>query len=270
MKQFQSKRIKLPLIIIAWGFMALLLILPIILVISQAASHGLGHYLQLLANLNTLRAFNLTVAATVISVGVNLILGLSAAWIIAFHDFPGKRLLNTLIDLPLSVSPVIVGLIFVLTFGRTGWLAPLVAHFNLQIIFAPPAIFLVTIFVTFPFVTRELVPVLIARGREEEQTAAFLGANFWQIFTQITLPAIKTPLAGGLVLASARAMGEFGAVAVVSGNIVGKTLTLPLLVQSLYNQFKFEDAFGVATILLASTFAIIYLKRILLKNSPTF
>ena len=261
MQLFQSKKIKWPLILITWGFMLMLLILPIALVVTQAFSSGLSHYLKVLANLNTLHAINLTVAATVVSVLVNLVIGVSAAWIIAFHDFPGKRLLNTLIDLPFSVSPVIAGLIFILTFSRTGWFYPVLQSLNIQVIFAPPAIFLATIFVTFPFVSRELIPVLEARGREEEQTAAFLGANLKDIFLQITLPAIKTPLLTGLVLATARAMGEFGAVAVVSGNIPGKTLTLPLLVSSLYDEFKFSDAFAVATILLVFTFLIVFLQR---------
>lgn len=265
MKLFQSRRIKWPLLIITWLFMGLLLILPIVLVFTQAFAAGWRHYLAVLGDLTTLHAINLSVAATVLSVGVNLILGLSAAWALAFYDFPGKKLLNTLIDLPLSVSPVIVGLIFILIFGRTGWCAPLLQHLNCQIIFAPPAIFIVTIFVTFPYIVRELVPFLMARGREEEQTAAFLGAHFWQIFRQITFPAIKVPLGTGLVLATARALGEFGAVAVVSGNIPDKTLTLPLLVQNLYNDFKFTDAFAIATVLLLTTFLIITLKRVLLQ-----
>ncbi|MFD1125081.1 sulfate ABC transporter permease [Lentilactobacillus raoultii] len=269
MSLFQAAKIKWPLILIAWSFMLIMLILPIVLVISQAFSNGLPHYLSVLGSLNTLHAINLTVAATVVSVGVNLVIGVCAAWVIAFHDFPGKRLLNTLIDLPFSVSPVVAGLIFILIFSRTGWFYPVLAKLNVQIIFAPPAIFLATIFVTFPFVARELIPVLEARGREEEQTAAFLGAHLKDIFFQITLPAIKTPLLTGLVLATARAMGEFGAVAVVSGNIPGKTLTLPLLVQSLYNQFKFPDAFAVATILLIMTFLIVFLQRFLTESSPT-
>mgnify|MGYP003365348921 CR=1 FL=1 len=261
---FQSKKIKWPLVLIAWGFMIILLILPIALVITQAFSTGFSHYLIVLASPNTLHAINLTIAATVVSVFVNLIIGVSAAWIIALNDFPGKRLLTKLIDIPFSVSPVIAGLIFILTFSRTGWFSPVLQSLNIQIIFAPPAIFLATIFVTFPFVARELIPVLEARGREEEQTAAFLGANLTDIFMQITFPAIKTPLLTGMVLATARAMGEFGAVAVVSGNIPGKTLTLPLLVQSLYDQFKFPDAFAVATILLIFTFLIVFLQRLLI------
>ncbi len=264
MSLFQSKLIKWPLIAITWLFMLVMLIIPIVLVLVQAFAKGVPHYLATLADLTTLHAINLTIAATAVSVFVNLIIGVSAAWVIAFHDFPGKRLLNTLIDLPFSVSPVIAGLIFILIFSRTGWFYPVLAALHIEIIFAPPAIFLATIFVTFPFITRELVPVLEARGRQEEQAAAFMGANLKTIFTQITFPAIKTPLLTGLVLATARAMGEFGAVAVVSGNLPNKTLTLPLLVQALYNQFKFPDAFAVATILLGFTFLIVYLQRILI------
>lgn len=268
MHLFQQRSIKWPLIIITWIIVLILLALPIILIFIQALSNGVGHYLHVLGSLMTLHAINLTITATLVSVLVNLIIGVSAAWIIAFHDFPGKRLLNTLIDLPLSVSPVIAGLIFILTFSRTSWFYPIATTLHLQILFAPPAIFLATIFVTFPFIARELIPVLEFRGRQEEQTAAFLGAKFEDIFLQITLPAIKKPLLTGIVLATARAMGEFGAVAVVSGNIPNKTLTLPLLVQLLYNQFKFADAFAIATILLLFTLIIEYVQASLLNPTP--
>lgn len=266
MQLLQTKKVKWALLAVTWTFIFIILILPLILVVSQAFAHGWRAYLTTVSSLVTLQAINLTVAATLISIGFNLVFGVSAAWLIAFYDFPGKRLLNALIDLPFSVSPVIAGLIFILTFGRGGWLAPLFDAIHIQIVFAPPAIFLTTIFVTFPFVAREVIPVLAAKGREEEQTAALLGANLSQIMRQITFPAIKTPLATGLVLATARALGEFGAVAVVSGNIRGKTLTLSLLVQTLYNDFKFNDAFAVATILLATTVLVVTLKRRVLRR----
>ncbi|MFD0897103.1 sulfate ABC transporter permease [Loigolactobacillus binensis] len=266
MQLLQAKKVKWLLLAIAWLFIFGILILPLALVVMQALALGWRTYLTTISSLVTLQAVNLTVAATVISLLFNLVFGISAAWLLTFYDFPGKHLLNALIDLPFSVSPVIVGLIFVLTFGQTGWLAPLFTTIKVQIIFAPPAIFLTTIFVTFPFVARELIPVLAAKGREEEQTAALLGASAWQILRQITFPALKAPLATGLVLATARALGEFGAVAVVSGSIRGKTLTLSLLVQTLYNNFKFKQAFVVATILLGSTLAVVILKRRLLRE----
>lgn len=220
MQLLQTKKVKWTLLVVTWTFIFIILILPLILVVSQAFAHGWRAYLTTVSSLVTLQAINLTVAATLISIGFNLVFGVSAAW-----------------------------------------LAPLFDAIHIQIVFAPPAIFLTTIFVTFPFVAREVIPVLEAKGREEEQTAALLGANLSQIMRQITFPAIKTPLATGLVLATARALGEFGAVAVVSGNIRGKTLTLSLLVQTLYNDFKFNDAFAVATILLATTVLVVTLKR---------
>ncbi len=266
MQLLQTKPIKWLLLVLAWLFIGIVLVLPVGLVLVQAFASGWHTYLTTISSLITLQAINLTVTATLISIVFNLVFGVSAAWLIAFYDFPGKRLLNALIDLPFSVSPVIAGLIFILTFGRGGWLAPLFSAIHVQIVFAPPAIFLTTVFVTFPFVAREVIPVLEAKGREEEQTAALLGASFSQILWQITFPAIKAPVAGGLVLATARALGEFGAVAVVSGNIQGKTLTLSLLVQNLYNDFKFNEAFAVATILLGSTILVVLLKQRLLKN----
>jgi sulfate transport system permease protein len=256
----QSKKMKVVLIAIVWLFVALMMVTPLIFVFTKAFQNGVGSYVKAITDVFTLAALKLTLEATVISVVFNTIFGISAAWVISFYDFKGKRLLNTLIDLPFSVSPVIAGLIFVLTFGRIGWAAPLLEKINVQIIFAPPAIFLATIFVTFPFVARELIPSLSVRGREEEQTAAFLGGNFWTIFKEVTYPAIKKPLFYGLVLATARSMGEFGAVSVVSGNLRGQTLTLPLLVETLYNEFKISDAFAVATILVFFSFVIMFIK----------
>lgn len=256
----QSKKVKRILIGFVWLFVLLLMLTPLLFIFISAFKSGPSHYLHVLRDTFTLAAVKLTLAATILSVVFNTIFGLSAAWLVTFYDFKGKVLLNTLIDLPFSVSPVIAGLIFVLTFGRTGWAYPLLAHFDIQIIFAKPAIFLATIFVTFPFVARELIPFLAVRGREEEQTAAFLGGNLVTIFREITYPAIKRPLMYGVVLATARAMGEFGAVAVVSGNIRGETQTLPLLVEALYNEFKISDAFAVATILVFFSCVIMILK----------
>lgn len=256
----QSKKMKCILISIVWLFTAVMMITPLIFVLTQAFQNGITGYIKAVTDVFTLKALKLTLEATVVAVAFNTVFGISAAWFLTFYDFKGKRLLNTLIDLPFSVSPVIAGLIFILTFGRIGWAAPLLEKLNLQIIFAPPAIFLATIFVTFPFVARELLPLLSARGREEEQTAAFLGGNFWTIFTEVTYPAIKRPLFYGLVLATARSMGEFGAVSVVSGNLRGQTLTLPLLVETLYNEFKIADAFAVATILVFFSFVIMIVK----------
>ncbi|WP_461214233.1 sulfate ABC transporter permease subunit [Lacticaseibacillus sp. GG6-2] len=264
---FNAKHIRYPLIALAWIISLGLIGLPIGLIIDQALSDGLTHYLTALGALITLNALNLTVIATVITVMVDLILGIAAAWVTTFYDFPGKKILNAIIDLPVAVSPVIAGLIFILTFSRTGWAAPLLAHLHFQIIYARPAIVLATIFVTFPLVARTIAPVMAARGREAEQAAAFMGASWRRILQQITLPAIRVPLAQGIVLAASRALGEFGAVAVVSGSIPNQTLTLPLLIQTLYDEFKFSDAFAVATILLATTIVILALEHHLLERS---
>jgi sulfate transport system permease protein len=230
-------------------FFAFFLLLPLVAVFVEALRKGWGTYLTALSDPDALAAVRLTLLAAAISVPLNLVFGISAAWAIAKFEFRGKQFLITLIDLPFSVSPVIAGLVWVLIFGAQGWVGPWAAEHDLKIIFAVPGIVLATIFVTFPFVARELIPLMEAQGREEEEAAIVLGATGWQAFWRVTLPNVKWGLLYGVILCNARAMGEFGAVSVVSGHIRGMTNTLPLHVEILYNEYNFAAAFAVASIL---------------------
>jgi len=234
---------------VALGFFGVALLLPLVTVFVEALRKGLETYRAALTDPDTLSAVRLTLFTAVIAVSLNLVFGVAAAWAIAKFDFRGKYFLTTLIDLPFSVSPVISGLIYVLVFGAQGWLGPWLEAHNIKIIFAVPGIVLATIFVTFPFVARELIPLMQAQGSEEEEAAMVLGANGWQIFWHVTLPNIKWGLIYGIVLCNARAMGEFGAVSVVSGHIRGETNTMPLHVEILYNEYQFAAAFAVASLL---------------------
>jgi sulfate transport system permease protein len=237
------------LIAIALVFLASFLLLPLLLVFTEALRNGVGAYVGALRDPETLSAMRLTVIAAAIAVPLNLVFGVAAAWAIAKFEFRGKALLISLIDLPFSVSPVIAGLIYVLMFGAQGWAGPwLIAH-GVEIIFAVPGIVLATIFVTFPFVARELIPLMQEQGSEQEQAAITLGASGWQAFWYVTLPNIRWGLLYGVLLCNARAMGEFGAVSVVSGHIRGLTNTLPLHVEILYNEYQFAAAFAVASLL---------------------
>src|SRR5208282_2013624 len=237
------------LIAIALVFIALFLIVPLLSVFTEALRQGFGFYFQTLRDPMTVSAIELTLIAAVISVPLNCIFGVAAAWTIAKFDFPGKNILLTLIDLPFSISPVISGMIYVLIFGAQGWFGPwLIAH-NVRIIFAVPGIILATTFVTSPFVARELIPLMQAQGTDEEQTAISLGASGWQAFRHVTLPNIRWGLLYGVLLCNARAMGEFGAVSVVSGHIRGLTNTLPLHIEILYNEYNYTAAFAVASLL---------------------
>src|SRR6202167_4329949 len=237
------------LIAIALAFMALFLVVPLVSVFAEALKQGLGFYFQTLRDPLTLSAIKLTLIAAGISVPLNCIFGVAAAWAIAKFDFRGKNILLTLIDLPFSISPVISGLIYVLVFGAQGWFGPWFSDHNIKIIFAVPGIVLATIFVTFPFVARELIPLMQAQGSDEEEAAIVLGATAWQMFRRVTLPNIKWGLLYGVVLCTARALGEFGAVSVVSGHIRGQTNTLPLHVEILYNDYNYSGAFAVASLL---------------------
>ncbi|GMV67877.1 MAG: sulfate ABC transporter permease subunit CysW [Pseudomonadota bacterium] len=237
------------LIAIALVFLSSFLLLPLLLVFTEALRNGVGAYVGALRDPETLSAMRLTVIAAAIAVPLNLVFGVAAAWAIAKFEFRGKALLISLIDLPFSVSPVIAGLIYVLMFGAQGWAGPwLIAH-GVEIIFAVPGIVLATIFVTFPFVARELIPLMQEQGSEQEQAAITLGASGWQAFWHVTLPNIRWGLLYGVLLCNARAMGEFGAVSVVSGHIRGFTNTLPLHVEILYNEYQFAAAFAVASLL---------------------
>ena len=230
-------------------FLVGFLFLPLAVVFTQALSKGWSTYLAALGEPNALAAIRLTLIAAAIAVPANLLFGLAASWCIAKFEFPGKSLLITLIDLPFSVSPVVSGLVFVLLFGLQGWLGPWLHEHDLKLIFAVPGIVLATIFVTFPFVARELIPLMQAQGTEEEEAAIVLGASGWQTFRHVTLPNIRWGLLYGVTLCNARAMGEFGAVSVVSGHVRGLTHTIPLHVEILYNEYDTAAAFAVASLL---------------------
>jgi sulfate transport system permease protein len=241
--------IRIALIAVGVVFLVLFLLLPLAAVFFEAFRAGASAYLAAITEPDAVAAIRLTLLVAAIAVPANLIFGLAASWAIAKFDFAGKSLLNSLIDLPFSVSPVISGLIYVLLFGLQGYLGPWLKSENIQIIFALPGIVLATIFVTFPFVARELVPLMQEQGTQDEEAALSLGASGWQTFFRVTLPNIRWALVYGVVLCNARAMGEFGAVSVVSGHIRGKTNTMPLHVEILYNEYNFAAAFAVASLL---------------------
>ncbi|CAB1370908.1 sulfate ABC transporter permease subunit CysW [Denitratisoma oestradiolicum] len=241
--------VKWTLIIVSLSFFAFFLLLPLAVVFTEALRKGWDAYRVALVEPDALAAVALTLTAAAIAVPLNLVFGVAAAWLIAKFEFRGRHLLVTLIDLPFSVSPVIAGLIYVLVFGAQGWFGPWLQEHDIKIIFAVPGIVLATVFVTFPFVARELIPLMEAQGREEEEAAAVLGAPGWKTFWHVTLPNIKWGLIYGVILCNARAMGEFGAVSVVSGHIRGETNTLPLHVEILYNEYNFAAAFAVASLL---------------------
>ncbi len=241
--------IKWLLISTTYAFLAFFLIVPLLAVFVEAFRKGLGTYWQSIVEPNALSAIGLTLLVVGISVPLNMVFGLTASWAITKFDFRGKSLLITLIDLPIAISPVVSGLIFVLLFGMQGWLGSWLDSFSIQIIFAVPGIVLATIFITFPYVARELIPLMQEQGTEQEQAAMMLGASGWQMFWRVTVPNVRWALLYGVVLCNARAMGEFGAVSVVSGHIRGKTNTIPLHVEILYNEYNFVAAFAVASIL---------------------
>ncbi|MCC7146903.1 MAG: sulfate ABC transporter permease subunit CysW [Phycisphaeraceae bacterium] len=230
-------------------FLGFFLFIPLAAVFTEALRKGLGAYLASLAEPDALSAIRLTLLVAVIAVPVNLVFGLAAAWAIGKFRFVGRNVLLTIIDLPFAVSPVISGLIYVLIFGLQGWLGPWLSAHDIKILFAVPGIVLATIFVTFPFVARELIPLMQEQGTEQEQAAIVLGASGWQTFWKVTLPNVKWGLLYGVILCNARAMGEFGAVSVVSGHIRGRTNTMPLHVEILYNEYNFVAAFAVASLL---------------------
>ncbi|TCL62162.1 sulfate transport system permease protein [Hydrogenispora ethanolica] len=237
------------LIVMALLYIGFFIIIPLFAIFGQALEKGFQTYLKALAEPDTFAAIRLTLLTAAIAVPLNLVFGLAASWAIAKFDFFGKSFLISLIDLPFAISPVISGLIYVLLFGLNGWLGPWLFAHNLKIIFAVPGIVLATVLVTFPFVARELIPLMQSQGKEEEEAALVLGANGWQTFFKVTLPNVKWGLLYGVILCNARAMGEFGAVSVVSGHIRGMTNTIPLQVEILYNEYNFTAAFAVASLL---------------------
>ncbi|MFD2701800.1 sulfate ABC transporter permease subunit CysW [Paenibacillus shunpengii] len=240
--------------------MGWLLILPLVIVIAEALKQGVGVFFAALSDPDALSALRLTLLVAVITVPLNTVFGIAAAWVITKFQFRGKGLLITLIDLPFSISPVVAGLMLVLVFGSHGWLGPLLESWNVSIIFAVPGIVLATLFITFPFVARELIPLMEDQGTQEEEAAVMLGAKGWRVFFQVTLPNIKWGLLYGVILCNARAMGEFGAVSVVSGHIRGLTNTLPLHVEILYNEYQFAASFAVASLLLVLALITLILK----------
>ncbi|MEV4779751.1 sulfate ABC transporter permease subunit CysW [Burkholderia sp. LMU1-1-1.1] len=237
------------LIAIALTFLTLFLFVPLVAVFAEAFRKGWEAYVAAIVEEDAISAIKLTLITAVIAVPLNLVFGVAASWCIAKFEFRGKSFLLTLIDLPFSVSPVISGLIYVLLFGAQGWMGPWLQEHDIKILFAVPGIVLATIFVTFPFVARELIPLMQAQGSEEEEAAIVLGASGWDTFRRVTLPNIKWGLLYGVILCNARAMGEFGAVSVVSGHIRGETNTVPLQVEILYNEYNFAAAFAVASLL---------------------
>jgi sulfate transport system permease protein len=247
---------------IAIGFLGLFLVIPLVSVFAEALDKGVGLYFAALTDPEALTAIRLTLMTAAIAVPLNLLFGLAASWAITRFEFRGKNLLTTLIDLPFAVSPVIAGMIFVLMFGAQGWFGRWLLENNIRIIFAIPGIVLATVFVTFPFVARELIPVMEAGGTEEELAAITLGATGWQAFFRITLPQVKWGLLYGVIICNARAMGEFGAVSVVSGHIRGLTNTIPLYVEILYNDYNFTASFAVASLLTALALVTLVAKRV--------
>jgi sulfate/thiosulfate transport system permease protein len=241
--------VRVALTVVALAFLGLFLVLPLVTVFVEAFSKGAAAYLEAIREPDAMAALRLTLLAAAIAVPANLLFGLCAGWAIAKFDFRGKNLLTTLIDLPFAVSPVISGMVFVLLFGRQGVLGPWVAEHGIKIVFAVPGIVLATVFVSFPFIAREIIPVMEAAGTQEEEAARVLGAGGLQTFFRVTLPNIKWGVLYGVILCNARAMGEFGAVSVVSGKIRGLTNTLPLHVEILYNEYAFQAAFAVSSLL---------------------
>jgi sulfate transport system permease protein len=245
----EARWIRRSLIGLALLFMFLFLVLPLAAVFTEALRKGLDAYLEALKEPDAWSAIRLTLTVAAVAVPLNLVFGVAAAWAIAKYEFKGKSLLTTLVDLPFSVSPVVAGLVYVLVFGAHGWFGPWLQAHDIKIVFAVPGIILATVFVTFPFIARELIPLMQAQGSEEEQAAIVLGATGWQTFWRVTLPNIKWGLLYGVILCNARAMGEFGAVSVVSGHIRGQTNTMPLHVEILYNEYQSVAAFAVASLL---------------------
>jgi len=263
----ESTWVRWTLIALALGYLTLFLFVPLAAVFAEALKNGLESYFAPFQDPDTLAAIRLTFIAASLAVPLNLVFGVAAAWAIAKFEFVGKQLLITIIDIPLAVSPVISGLIYVLLFGAQGWVGPWLIEHDIRIIFALPGIVLATIFVTVPFIARELIPLMQSQGREEEEAAFTLGASGWQTFIRVTLPNIKWSLLYGVILCNARAMGEFGAVSVVSGHIRGLTNTLPLHVEILYNEYNAVGAFAVASLLTLLAIVTLIVKTVIERKS---
>jgi sulfate/thiosulfate transport system permease protein len=250
-------------ILLAIAVVAVMLVLPLATVFVEALAHGVGTALAALADPDALAAIRLTLIVAAICVPLNTVCGIAAAWAITKFDFPGKRFATLFIELPLTVSPVVSGLVWVLLFGANGWFGPALSRAGVQIVFALPGIVLATLFVTFPFVARSLIPLMQEQGREQEEAAALLGGGFWASFRRVTLPDIRWALLAGILLCNARAMGEFGAVAVVSGHVPGQTETMPLHIETLYNGYESAAAFAMAAVLALLGLLTLVLKALL-------
>ena len=259
----ESRTARALLIAAALAFLALFLLLPLVAVFTEALRQGLGAFIEAVEHPDALSSIKLTLLIAAISVPLNVVFGVAASWAITRFAFPGRNLLVTLIDLPFSVSPVVSGLIFVLLFGANGLVGPWLAEHDVKIIFAVPGMVLATVFITFPFVARELIPLMQEQGKDDEEAAISLGASGWQTFWHVTLPNIRWGLLYGVLLCNARAMGEFGAVSVVSGHIRGETNTMPLHVEILYNEYDFVGAFAVASLLAALALVTLVAKSVL-------
>jgi len=259
----EPRVVRIAIIGLAVAFLSIFVVLPLVVVFAQAFSKGVGVYVAALGNAEALSAIRLTLLIAAISVSLNLVFGLAAAWAVAKFEFRGKTFLVTLIDLPFSVSPVISGLVFVLLFGAQGYFGPWLASHNIRLLFAVPGMTLATLFVTFPFVARALIPLMQEQGTQEEEAAISLGASGMQTFFRVTLPNIKWGVLYGVLLCNARAMGEFGAVSVVSGHIRGETNTMPLLVEILYNEYQFVASFAIASLLAMLALITLIAKTIL-------
>jgi len=255
--------LKTVLVLLALAYVAVVLLLPLLAIFVEAFSHGLTVWWEAISTPDAVSAIRLTLLVAAIAVPFNCVFGIAASWAVAKHDFRGKAVLISLIDVPFSVSPVVSGLVYVLLFGAHGWIGPWLQQHDIQIVFALPGIVLATVFVTFPFVARELIPLMEAQGRDEEEAALSLGASGWQTFRRVTLPNIKWGLLYGVLLTNARAMGEFGAVSVVSGHIRGETNTMPLHIELLYNDYNLPAAFAVASLLAGLALVTLVLKTLL-------
>jgi sulfate/thiosulfate transport system permease protein len=251
------------LIFLTLALLAIFLVMPLLSVFMQAFAKGWQVYKESVRHPDVLSALRLTLLTTCIAIPFNIVFGIAASWAISKFEFPGKNLLITLIDIPLAVSPVVAGVMYVAVFGIHGWLGPWLTAHGMRIIFAVPGIILATVFVTFPFVARELIPFMQTQGSEEEEAAAVLGAGGWKIFWLVTLPNIKWPLLYGAILATSRSVGEFGAVSVVSGHVRGQTITLPLQVEILYNEYNFTAAFAAASLLTLMGVATLFVKKLI-------
>jgi sulfate transport system permease protein len=258
------------LISVAILYLFFLLVVPLITVFAGALESGIGAYFHSFADPDTLFSIKLTLIISALAVPLNLTFGVAAAWAIAKFEFPGKTILTTLIDLPFAVSPVVSGLVFILLFGKQGWLGPWLTTHDISIIFAVPALVLATLFITFPLVARELIPLMEEQGKEEEEAALTLGASGWQTFWYVTLPNIKWGILYGVILTNARAMGEFGAVSVVSGHIRGLTTTLPLQVEILYNEYNYMQAFSAASLLCFLALLTLVVKAIVERRNQIY